>query len=169
MGMSSGKRLKLRRTTAKKTVATQGERKRPAPRKPARRATEVGRTVVDRHAALRALAQRIIDATVADDAEAMLALYAPEIESREAANPPMIGLDAIREKFAGWRGMVTDSVFQPRSVLAEGHTIVIEWSGRVTLAASGRVVELTEVAIHEIANGRIIRERFYYDPAVLAP
>ncbi len=168
MGMSSGKRLKLRRTTAKKTVATQGERRRPAPRAP-RRATAVGRTVVDRHAALRALAQRIVDATLADDDAAMLALYAEEVESREAGQPPLVGREAIRGKFAAWREMVSDAVFQPRSVLVDGHTIAIEWTGRVTLAGSGRIAELTEIAVHEIANGRIVRERFYYDPAALAP
>jgi ketosteroid isomerase-like protein len=66
-----------------------------------------------------------------------------------------------------WRSMVTDAAFLPRSVVADGHTIVIEWDGRVTLAASGRVAELNEVAVHEIENGKIVRERFYYDPSVL--
>ena len=81
----------------------------------------------------------------------------------------MTGIDAIREKFKMWRSMVSDAVFLPRSVSADGNTIVIEWDGRVTLAASGRVADFPEVAVHEIENGKIVRERFYYDPSVLQP
>jgi ketosteroid isomerase-like protein len=81
----------------------------------------------------------------------------------------MVGIDAVREKFKMWRGMVSDTAFSPRSVAADGNTIIIEWEGRVTLAASGRVAELNEIAVHEIENGKIVRERFYYDPSVLQP
>jgi ketosteroid isomerase-like protein len=63
--------------------------------------------------------------------------------------------------------MVTDAVFTPVSVVADGNTVVIEWAGRVTLASSGRLAELNEVAVHEIRNGRIVKERFFYDPSVL--
>jgi ketosteroid isomerase-like protein len=173
MGMRSGKALKVKRTAAK-TVA----RKKAAPKKavakraPAKTAKPkvVTRTVtVDRNAELRALAQRIVDVTVANDDEGMFALYAPDVESREASNPPTKGIGAIREKFAAWRAMASDAVFQPRAVVADGRTIVIEWSGRVTLAATGRVAELNEVAVHEIEHGKIARERFYYDPALLQP
>jgi hypothetical protein len=44
---------------------------------------------------------------------------------------------------------------------------MIEWVGRVTIAASGKQAELREVAIHEIAKGKIVREAFYYNPASL--
>ena len=50
----------------------------------------------DPNAAMRALAQRIIDVTLADDDEAILALYADDIESSEAGQPPQVGLDALR-------------------------------------------------------------------------
>jgi ketosteroid isomerase-like protein len=176
--MSKGKALKLKKPAAKKAAA-----KKPAPKAAAKaaapkakakaaapKAKVVTRTVtVDRNAELRALAQRIVDLTVGNHDEESLALYADDVESREASNPPMVGVDAIREKFKAWRSMVTDAAFIPRSVSADGNTIVIEWEGRVTLAASGRVAELNEVAVHEIANGKIVRERFYYDPAVLQP
>jgi ketosteroid isomerase-like protein len=178
MGMRRGKALKVRKTTAKRVVkkkAAPKAKRAAAPkakRAAAPKAKVVTRTVtvtVDRNTALRALAQRIVDVTVANDDEAALALYAADVESREASNPPMVGIDAIREKLKMWRGMVSDAAFAPRSVVADGKTIVIEWDGRVTLAASGRVVELNEVAVHEIEHGRIARERFYYDPSLLQP
>lgn len=172
MGMRSGKALKLKKTAAKRVVkkkaAPQPKRKAAAAPKP--KAKVVTRTVtVDRNAALRALAQRIVDVTVANDDEGMFALYAADVESREASNPPTRGVGALREKFVAWRGMASDAAFLPRAVVADGHIIVIEWSGRVTLAATGRVVELNEVAVHEIEHGKIVRERFYYDPALLQP
>lgn len=187
MGMSSGKALKLKKPAAKKPAAKKvvaKKAKKAAAKKPVAKAVPppppkvvtktvtktVTRTVtVDKNESLRALAQRIVDLTVANNDEESLALYADNVESREAGNPPMLGIDSIREKFKMWRGMVTDSAFLPRSVSADGNVITIEWEGRVTLAASGRLAELNEIAVHEIENGKIVRERFYYDPAALQP
>jgi ketosteroid isomerase-like protein len=177
--MRSGKALKLKKVAAKKVVKKKAAKKvvakkavarkaAPVAARPAAKPKVVTRTVsVDKNAALRALAQRIVDLTVANMDEESLTLYADNVESREASNPPMIGVDSLREKFKMWRSMVSDAAFLPRSVSADGKTIIIEWDGRVTLAASGRVAELNEVAVHEIENGKIVRERFYYDPAVL--
>ena len=170
MGMRSGKALKLKKVVAKKKVVKKTGAKKKAAAKAKRAATPkvVTRTVsIDRNEKLRALAQRIIDVTVANDEAGMFALYDPAIESTEANNPPVQGLEGLRAKFAQWGEMVSDGAFLPRSVAADGKTIVIEWDGRVTLRASGRVVEMREVAVHEIAGGRIVRERFYYDPALL--
>jgi len=166
MGMRRGKVLKAARKTTKRT-APKAKAKSAAP-KVVTQTKVVTKTVeVDRNRAMRALAQRIVDLTLANDDEGSLALYADNIESREANTPASVGIDAIKQKFAMWRGMTSSASFTPRSVVAEGNTIVIEWEGRVTLAASGRVAEMNEVAVHEIANGKIVKERFYYDPAVL--
>jgi ketosteroid isomerase-like protein len=165
MGMKSGKVLKV----ARKTTRTAAKPKAPAPKTITKSAPKVvTKTVeVDRNRALRELAQRIVDLTVANDDAATLALYADNVESREASMPASIGIEAIKQKFAMWRGMVSDAAFTPRSVVADGRTIVIEWDGRVTLAASGRLVDFPEVAVHEIAGGKIVKERFYYDPSLL--
>lgn len=160
MGMRSGKALKVKKKTAARTS-------KPVAAKAAPRRAATRTVTVDRNAGLRALAQRIVDVTVSNDDAGMMSLYADTIESKEANNPPSVGIQAIRDKFAMWRGMASDAVFRPRSVLADGHTIAIEWEGRVTLAATGRMVNFNEVAVHEIANGKIQRERFYYDPSVL--
>ena len=162
MGMRSGKVLKPAKKTAPRKAAKATKVKAKSASRPATRTVEV-----DRSRTLRALAQRIIDVTIANDDDATLALYGDNIESKEANNPASTGIEAIKQKFAMWRGMVSDAAFTPRSVVVDGHTIVIEWEGRVTLAASGRMAELLEVAVHEIANGKIVKERFYYDPSVL--
>jgi len=129
--------------------------------RPARKAS-------DASTAMRALAQRIVDVTLSDDDEAILGLYAANVESSEAGNPPDVGIEALRAKYVGWRNMTSATAFEPRSVVVDGNVIVIEWLGRVTLAASGRQVDMREVAIHEIRDGKIVREAFYYNPAVLA-
>lgn len=116
---------------------------------------------------LRALADRIVAITVANDDEATLGLYAPDVESIEMSQPPLSGLDSIKQKMQMWRSMTSSASFEPHRVLVGDDTIIIEWIGTVTLASSGKTVELKEVAVHEIKDGKIARERFYYDPATL--
>ena len=117
---------------------------------------------------LRAFARRIVAVTQSNDDEATLALYAADVESTEQGQAPTRGLDSIRQKFAGWRSMVSDAHFEPRRVCVDGNTIVIEWVGDVTLSASGKRAQLHEVAIHEIRDGKIAREAYFYDPSALS-
>ena len=156
------KKAATKRPTAKRVAAKPNAKARPRAR-----AARPTRNAADSTTAMRALAQHIIDVSLAGDDEAILALYASDVESSEAGQPPAVGLEALRAKFEGWRSMTTANVFEPRRLVVDGNTIVIEWLGRVTLAASGRQVEMREVAIHEIRDGKIAREAFYYNPAVL--
>ena len=148
-----------------KPAAKKVAKKKVAAKRPARAAAP--RPAPDK--ALRDLAKRIIDVTLANDDDAAFALYSDGIESAEMGMPPSVGIDAIRQKFVMWRSMVNNAVFQPRRVWVDGNSIIIEWDGRVTLAADGRTVDLPEIAIHEIENGKIARERYYYNPAALQP
>jgi ketosteroid isomerase-like protein len=173
MARSKSKKAKPTRTEPAKRAAAKRKPTSVATRKPAakkRPAARAGakRAATGAGAANRGFAQRIIDVTLADRDEEILALYAENIESSEAGQPPAVGIEALRAKYAGWRSMTSDTSFEPRRVAVDGNVIVIEWVGRVTLAASGRQVEMHEVAGHEVANGQIVREAFYYNPAVLA-
>ena len=171
MGMNRGKalpRAKKAARVAKKATVRKAKaavaRKPPAPRpRPAKAAPPPA------DQALRDLAKRIVDLTEAGDDEASLALYADDIESTEMGMEPTRGLEAIRQKFMMWRSMVSNADFKARGVWIDGNTIVIEWDGRCTLAANGRIADLVEIAIHEIRGGKIARERFYYNPAALQP
>ena len=186
MGMRSGKVLKGSKTGRSGRAAAKGKSaakaksaararakapakaRRPVAAPPKVVTKTVTKTVeVDRNRSLRDLARRVVDLTIANDEPGMLALYADGVESKEATAEPSVGLDAIKAKFKMWQSMVSDAVFTPISVVADGNTIVIEWSGRVTLAGSGRRAQLDEVAVHEIRNGKIVKERFFYDPSVL--
>ena len=164
-----------RKNTSSKTVKRRGAGR--AVRKPKARSAKTARrrATPPRRAArpakpdaVRALARRIVELTLANDDEGCFALYAPDVESIEAGQPPMRGIDAIRQKFAGWRNMVSEARFEPRRVCVDGNSIVIEWMGDVTLAGSGKRTQLHEVAIHEVRDGKIAREAFFYNPAALA-
>jgi ketosteroid isomerase-like protein len=148
--------VKRARPAAK--AAKPAKRKAPAPK--ARRAIRPAAPAVN---AVRALAQHIVDLTATHNDEAAFALYADNVESVEPGMPPQYGIDALKQKFAMWRSMTTDSTWRARTVCVDGNTIVIEWQSRVTWAATGQQSDLNEVAIHEVDNGKIVRERFYYD------
>jgi ketosteroid isomerase-like protein len=118
---------------------------------------------------LRALAQRIVELTTASDEHGIFELYADGVESVEMNMPPTVGLDALRGKLEGWNSMVSNPQFAAANVWVDGNTIVVEWVGNVTLKATGRQTQLREIAVHEVEDGKIVRERYYYDPAVLQP
>ncbi len=167
----------------KKTRPAARAKKKPAKRprpaakaaKPARRKATVPKPARPRTAPaapapnpVRALAQRIVDLTVRHDDVSSFVLYADTVESIEPGQPPFVGIEAIKQKFAGWRAMTTESTWQARNVLVDGNTIAIEWEGHVKFA-TGKEADLKEVAIHEVENGKIVRERFYYDRSALQP
>lgn len=117
---------------------------------------------------VRELAQRIVDLTVKHDDEGCFALYAPNVESIEPGQAPMVGVEAIKQKFAGWHAMAPHATWRARTVCVEGNTIVVEWTGDVTFA-TGKQATMNEVAVHEIEDGKIVRERFYYDRSAIQP
>lgn len=162
-----GTKKKAAATPRPKKAAPKAKRVVRAKRPAARRVAPAVRPPAPRPDPLRELASRIIDVTLANDDDATLELYADDIESAERGGPAMTGIDAIKQKFAMWRGMTSSAVFRVRKCTLGDNTIMIEWEGDVTLAPSGKQVLLEEVAVHEIENGKIVRERFYYDPSLM--
>jgi ketosteroid isomerase-like protein len=153
--------------TKRKKKASRSTKRSASKKRPARKTSGAKAKARGGGSDLRGLARRIVAVTQANDDEATLALYADDVESTEQGQQPMRGIDSIRQKFAGWRGMVSDAHFEPRRVCVDGNTIVIEWVGDVTLTASGKRARLHEVAIHEIRGGKIAREAYFYDPGAL--
>jgi ketosteroid isomerase-like protein len=163
------KRKTSRKPLRSKSKARPAKARKPKSRaKPARRPAAKPKTRKPAADDMRALARRIVAVTLANDDEATLALYAADVESSEPGQPPLRGVDALRQKFTGWRNMVSEAHFEPRRVCVDGNTIVVEWDGRATLAGSGKTVAMHEVAIHEIRDGKIAREAYFYDPSVFA-
>jgi ketosteroid isomerase-like protein len=95
-------------------------------------------------------------------------LYHPDATSTEATGQTAKGYAALEQKMKGWEQMAAGMVSKPRNVWTGRNTICIEWDSTVTMR-DGRSVQLRETAVHEIRNGRIQSERYYYNPAALAP
>ena len=118
-------------------------------------------------AELRRIARSIVTSTSVKDDKRMLSLYADSVESKEAGQMPTYGIEAIKQKNEQWNKMVSDVRWHARNLWCDGQTIVIEWEAQITLRPGNRRVLLEEIAIHEVRSGKIVRERFFYDPALL--
>ena len=117
---------------------------------------------------LEAVARRIVNATLDPSKFVVADLYTADCVSEEAAGPPVHGHAGIEQKGKQWESMQQGTKWRPRNVFAGRSTVCIEWNCDVTLR-DGRVVKLNEVAVHEIRDGKIARERYYYNPAALGP
>ena len=95
-------------------------------------------------------------------------LYHPDAVSVEANGGRAVGYAGLEDKMKGWEQMTASMVSKPVNVWCGRNTICIEWDSTVT-TRDGRTLQLRETAVHEIKNGKIQRERYYYNPAALAP
>jgi ketosteroid isomerase-like protein len=149
--MAARKRAKKTRKPAKRTKRTQRTKRSAKPVKPG----------------VEALARKIVRATSQPDFP-FVTLYAVDCTSAEPMGEPARGHAGLEEKNARWAQMQSSSKWTSRNVWTGKDTICIEWDGEVTLR-DGRVVQLHEIAVHEIKDGKIQNERYYYNPMALAP
>jgi ketosteroid isomerase-like protein len=99
--------------------------------------------------------------------EAMHEFYAPDVVMQEHSNTPTVGLDANIEREKQFLSAVKEwKGFEVKSIgIGQGTTFyeaVFDW-----IATDGRPVHLEQVAVAQWRDGKIIHERFYYDPAAL--
>ena len=116
---------------------------------------------------LDALARKIVRATQNPDYP-FATLYTEDCTSAEPMGEPARGHAGLEEKNARWAQMQSSAKWTARNVWTGKRTICIEWDGEVQLR-DGRLVNLHEIAVHEIVGGKIQHERFYYNPMALAP
>jgi len=101
--------------------------------------------------------------------EAVDKYYADDIVSVESASGPgmpaeMKGIDAIRGKNAWW--MENHEV---HSGVANGpyvgeNQFAVEFKYDVTNKPSGKRMQIDEMALYTVKNGKIVHEHFYYNP-----
>jgi hypothetical protein len=96
------------------------------------------------------------------------ALYNEDCVSQEGTGQVDRGYAGLEAKGKRWEQMQSGTTWKATHVWVGPKTICIEWDATVNLR-DGRTVPLHEVAIHEIKNGKIQNERFYYNPMALAP
>jgi hypothetical protein len=117
---------------------------------------------------LDALARRILRVTSDPSKFSIQELYAVDCQSMEANGEVDHGHEGIEKKLQRWEQMQKGVKWKARNVFLGKGVICIEWDAEVTLN-DGRTAKLPEVAVHEIKDGRIVRERYYYNPMALMP
>lgn len=164
----AGKKSELKKGAAKKREKKEKKSKKD---KKAARAAPKKKTPSRKPASgLEALAKKIVRLSQKPHfgPEEIRALYQPDAVSVEANGGTAVGHAALEEKMKAFEQMAASMVSKPVHVWTGPDTICIEWDFTIT-THDGRTLPLRETAVHEIKDGKIQRERYYYDPAVLAP
>jgi len=157
---------KAKKRSSKKPARSKTARRAPAKKKAASKAAPKKAAP----SGIEALAKKIVRMSQGPTfgAVEIRALYNPDCVSIEANGGTAVGYAGLEEKMKGWEQMTSSMVSKPRNVWTGRNTICIEWDSTVT-TRDGRTVQLRETAVHEIKNGKIQSERYYYNPAALAP
>ena len=159
----------MAKAKAKSSSKKSARKKTSARRTPARKATRKAAPRRSQAGGLEALARKIVRMSQgpAFGAAEIRALYHPDAVSVEANGGEAVGYAGLEEKMKGWEQMTAGMSSKAVNVWTGPRTICIEWDSTVTLR-DGRTVQMRETAVHEIAEGKIRRERYYYNPAIFA-
>jgi hypothetical protein len=154
---AAGRKKAGRKTTARK--------KAPAKKKAAKKSAARKSTTPT----AEAVARKIIKFTTNRGKMKMSDIYAANAVSHEqGGGPPTEGLAALEGKLQGWEGNLSSESWKAKNVWVKGNTIGIEWDANLR-TKRGTSASFSEVAVHEIKGGKIVSERYYYDPAGMAP
>ena len=99
--------------------------------------------------------------------EAMTEFYADDVVMQENLGPATVGLAANLERERAFYGSLLSVRFQATSVAVDGDVATINWIFDFT-TPDGKKVRLDEIAHQTWRDGRIVRERFYYDTGAAA-
>lgn len=161
--MASSKKATKRKSSRAKPAAT-ARRATPARKKPLRAAAKPS----SRTPTAEVIARKIVRVTKDVSKLVFEDLYAEECTSLEASGAMAQGLDGLRQKLTDFGAIVASADWTARSVFVKRNTIAIEWEARLEMH-DGRSVEFAEIAVHELRGGKIVAERYYYDPQLLMP
>lgn len=100
-------------------------------------------------------------------AEAVEALYSPEIVSMEAAAPPggsreAKGIEAVRAKGKWWGENHEVHSIKVDGPVVAGPQFAVAFKMEVTFKPASRRMVMEEVAVYKVADGRVVYEEFFY-------
>jgi ketosteroid isomerase-like protein len=96
--------------------------------------------------------------------EAIDELYADDVSMQDNHNPPVVGKAENRERERAFFGGITLHQHRALSWVVDGDAAVIHWLLEFT-GGDGKRYRLDQLSHQEWKDGRIVRERFYYDSA----
>ncbi len=154
------------RKSTKKVAAKKSTRAKAVGHKAA---SAAGKQATKTTPSVESVARKIVRVTKNLDQLKLADLYSESCSSIEPGpGEPVVGLEALDQKLAFWMSSVEQQTWKPRNVWIKGNTIAIQWDADLKFK-DGRSVAFEEVAVHEVRGGKIVAERYYYDPSVLTP
>ena len=118
---------------------------------------------------VHAIAHDMVAMTKAGDFHIGEKYWADDVVSIEAAPGPMArveGRDAVMAKSAWWYGAHEVHGTTTAGPFINGDRIAIHWTMDVTNKEAGQRIQMDEVALSTIRDGRIVEEQFFYDMPV---
>jgi len=94
-------------------------------------------------------------------------LYDEHVSMQDNLQPPTVGKAANRERERRFFGGITVHQNRALSVAVDGDRAVIHWLFEFT-GGDGKRYRMDQLAQQEWKDGRVVRERFYYDSASIA-
>ena len=91
-------------------------------------------------------------------------LYDEHVSMQDNLQPPTVGKAANRERERRFFGGITVHQNRALSVAVDGDRAVIHWLFEFT-GGDGKRYRMDQLAQQEWKDGRVVRERFYYDSA----
>jgi len=89
-------------------------------------------------------------------------LYSPDIVSVEADGKEYVGMAAIEAKNAWWESTTEVHGMEVSNPFPHADGFAVIWKMDVTDKESGHRFVMEEVAVYEVTDGKITKERFYY-------
>ena len=90
--------------------------------------------------------------------------YDESVSMQDNQNPAVVGKNANRERERAFFGGITLHGNRALSVAIDGEQVVIHWLLEFT-GGDGKRYRLDQLSHQDWKDGRIVRERFYYDSA----
>jgi len=76
----------------------------------------------------------------------------------------MRGFEAVRGKSVWWFDNHEVHHEEVNGPYVGGNQFAVEFKSDFTHKASGRRMQMSEMALYTVKNGKIVHERFYYNP-----
>src|SRR5215207_4429036 len=99
--------------------------------------------------------------------DALDEFYADDVSMQDNHNPPVVGKAANRERERTFFGVITVHQNRALSVVVDGDHAVINWLFEFT-GGDGTRYRMDQLSHQEWKDGRVVKERFYYDSAKIA-
>ena len=96
--------------------------------------------------------------------DALDEFYDDEVSMQDNLNAPVVGKAANRERERAFFGSITVHQNRALSVVVDGDQAVIHWLFEFT-GSDGKRYRMDQLSYQDWKDGRIVKERFYYDSA----